>query len=319
MSRINPLEIGLFNRAMAALRAVFRGATSTVDGAAGQVIKPLKGDQDKFLSGSGTWKNEKFRGGHTTALAYGAGDYVTAHGTLAYANAAIAANTAFAWGKAGATWAPVLDANVSWQGLHDPNTVYGLNQVVMLSNSQALLYRSIIANNGGKAITDVTAWLPYHPMVDMGSLVNMSTSVPGPSTTPSTVLSKVLLESVQILPGLISGSPTVQLELSNGLVIYHTTAPSSGWVLDVRASTTQALNDLLSIGQSVTFTHLVTMGTTAYLPTATNVDGTVRVERWSGGVKPTAGVPSAVNVFSYTIIKTADNAFTLLCDHGSFK
>lgn len=316
MSRINPLEMSVINRAIRALRNVFTGATASADGASGQVTKPLKGDQDKFLTGGGIWKNERFRGPHTIAQSYAAGDCVTVHGVLAYANAAIAANTAFAWGKTGSTWTPALDANVSWQGVYDANAVYSQNQVVMLSSTQSLLYRSLIARNGGKNITDTTAWVPYHPMVDMLSLVNSAASTSG---TQGTVISKVLLEAVQILPGLISGTPTIQLDLNNGLVIFNTTAPNSGWILDVRASATQTLNELLSIGQSVTFTHLVSMGATAYMPSSTNIDGTARVERWSGGLKPTAGIPSAINVFSYTIIKTADNAFTLLCDHGSFK
>jgi hypothetical protein len=79
------------------------------------------------------------------------------------------------------------------------------------------------------------------------------------------------------------------------------------------------LNATLAIGQAVTFTHLIQMGTTPYMPTAVSVDGQIKTEMWSAGLKPSAGIANALNCYSYTILKTADASFLVLCDQSVFK
>jgi hypothetical protein len=65
---------------------------------------------------------------------------------------------------------------------------------------------------------------------------------------------------------------------------------------------------------------LVTNGTTAYYNTTVQVDGTTSgvTTRWQGGAAPTAGNPSGVDVYSYTIIKTAAATFTVLASQTRF-
>ena len=48
------------------------------------------------------------------------------------------------------------------------------------------------------------------------------------------------------------------------------------------------------------------------------IDGNSITEKWSGGAAPTAGTGSGHDVYAYTIIKTGDNAWTVLATFSNF-
>lgn len=307
-------------RMVAGAKKVFTGATATVAGSSGAVPPPGIGDDLKFLAGSAGWKYESFRGAYSTAKAYLAGNFCVNNGVMVYCNADIPAGTAFAWGGNGATWQPQLDSSVTFQGLYGAATVYGAGSVVALANNRSLLYKSLVANNVGKALTDLSSWIPYSQSLDVGGISSVAlTASNSISSSPSTILSKMLLETVQISAAAIAAAPTLTFELSNGLVILYTVAPTSNWSINCVGVAATTLNATMAIGQCVTFTQLIQMGATAYMPTAVSVDGQLKTEMWSLGVKPTAGIANALNIYSYTIIKTADQSFLVLADQSSFK
>ena len=72
------------------------------------------------------------------------------------------------------------------------------------------------------------------------------------------------------------------------------------------------VNANIGTGQSVTCTALMTQGSTAYYLNAYQVDGTAVTPKWSGGSAPTAGNASGIDVYTFTIIKTANATFTVL-------
>lgn len=72
------------------------------------------------------------------------------------------------------------------------------------------------------------------------------------------------------------------------------------------------VNSNLAVGQSVTSAIMLTQGTTAYYLNTYQVDGTAVTPKWSGGSAPTAGNASGIDVYAFTIIKTADATFTVL-------
>jgi hypothetical protein len=78
------------------------------------------------------------------------------------------------------------------------------------------------------------------------------------------------------------------------------------------------VNANLAIGQSVTCTVLATQGSTAYYFDLYKVDGTVVTPKWSGGSAPTAGNASGIDVYTFTIIKTADATFTVLASQTQY-
>ena len=78
------------------------------------------------------------------------------------------------------------------------------------------------------------------------------------------------------------------------------------------------VNANLAIGQSVTATFLMTQGGTAYYLSAYQVDGSTVTPKWSGGSAPSAGNASGIDVYTFTIIKTADATFTVLASQTQF-
>lgn len=78
------------------------------------------------------------------------------------------------------------------------------------------------------------------------------------------------------------------------------------------------VNSNLSVGQSVTCTVLLTQGSTAYYLNAYQVDGSAVTPKWSGGEAPTEGNASGIDVYTFTIIKTADATFTVLASQTQY-
>lgn len=78
------------------------------------------------------------------------------------------------------------------------------------------------------------------------------------------------------------------------------------------------VNSNLTDGQSITCTVALTQGTTAYYLNAYQVDGTAVTPKWQGGSAPTGGNASGIDVYTFTIIKTAAATFTVLASVTQF-
>lgn len=111
---------------------------------------------------------------------------------------------------------------------------------------------------------------------------------------------------------------TVNFDVSTQSILYYTSNASANWTLNIRGSSSVSLNSIMSTGQSVTITHLVTQGSTAYYNSAVTVDGTSVTPKWSGGSAPAAGNVNSVDVYSYTLIKTGSGSFTVFASQTRF-
>jgi hypothetical protein len=78
------------------------------------------------------------------------------------------------------------------------------------------------------------------------------------------------------------------------------------------------VNSALATGQSVTVSVLATQGSTAYYFNAYQVDSSAVTPKWSGGSAPTGGNASGIDVYTFTIIKTANATFTVLASQTQF-
>lgn len=111
---------------------------------------------------------------------------------------------------------------------------------------------------------------------------------------------------------------TINYDITTQSVLYYTSNASGNWTVNFRASSGTSLNTALSVGQSVTAVFMVTQGATAYYNSAVQVDGSSVTPKWQGGTAPTAGNASSIDVYSYTIIKTANATFTVLASQTKF-
>jgi hypothetical protein len=112
---------------------------------------------------------------------------------------------------------------------------------------------------------------------------------------------------------------TVNFDVSTQSILYYTSnAGPTNWTLNIRGSSSTTLNSIMATGQSVTVTHLVTQGGTAYYNSALTVDGTSVTPKWSGGSAPSAGNANSVDVYTYTLFKTGSGSFTVFASQTRY-
>lgn len=92
---------------------------------------------------------------------------------------------------------------------------------------------------------------------------------------------------------------------------YYTTAAANNFTLNIRGNSTTTLNASMAIGASMSIALLVTVGATAYYPTAFQIDGTAVTPKWVNSAAPSANNVNTVTVYSFNIIKTAASTYTV--------
>ena len=113
---------------------------------------------------------------------------------------------------------------------------------------------------------------------------------------------------------------TVTLDIANTSVTYYTTNASANFTLNFRGNSTTTAASYIQTSEAVTHVFLNTNGTTAYYPTAFQIDGAAGTPIFQGGVAPTAGNASSVDAYSFTIIKTAATpTYKILASQTQFK
>ena len=111
---------------------------------------------------------------------------------------------------------------------------------------------------------------------------------------------------------------TVNYDVLTQAVWNFTTDASGNWTLNIRGDGSNSLNSIMDTGESITVAHIVSQGGTAYYNSAVQVDGGAVTPEWQGGSAPTAGNASSLDVYTYTVIKTADATFTVLASQTQF-
>jgi hypothetical protein len=112
---------------------------------------------------------------------------------------------------------------------------------------------------------------------------------------------------------------TINYDVTTQSVLYYTSNASANWTVNFRGSSGTSLNTLMATGESITVTFLVTQGSTAYYNNAVQVDGSSVTPKYQGGTAWTAGNASAIDAYTYTIVKTGNAAFTVFAAQTQFK
>ena len=121
--------------------------------------------------------------------------------------------------------------------------------------------------------------------------------------------SGLLKEGVNITAGKLSDNTNIDLE--NGMVHFFTTAETTTSTPNIRFSSSTSLDSSMSVGQAISVTIITTAAAAGYSAQLT-IDGAAVTENWVGGSAPADGGSSGVDIYSYTIIKTASATFTVI-------
>ena len=111
---------------------------------------------------------------------------------------------------------------------------------------------------------------------------------------------------------------TVTYDVITQGVLYYTSNASSNWTMNFRGNGSTSLNTLMAVGETRAVTFLVTQGATPYYASAFQVDGNSVTPKWQGGIAPTSGNASSIDVYTFSIIKTASATFTVLASQTKF-
>jgi len=134
----------------------------------------------------------------------------------------------------------------------------------------------------------------------------------------SRITTNEVIERASVKADALNGSTPATINLSENAVHYFTTNASGNWTVNARGDSTTALNTILATGDSITFVILASQGSTAYYNNSFQVDGSSVSPKWSGGTAPTSGSQNAIDVYTYTVIKTANNTWTVLASVSKF-
>jgi hypothetical protein len=111
---------------------------------------------------------------------------------------------------------------------------------------------------------------------------------------------------------------TINFDVRTQGVVYYTSNASANWTLNFRGDGTTTLNSLMAVGETRTVTFMVTQGSTAYYNNAVTIDSISVTPKWQGGGAPTTGNPSSIDIYTYSIVKTASATYTVFASQTRF-
>ena len=115
-----------------------------------------------------------------------------------------------------------------------------------------------------------------------------------------------------------SATGTVNYDVITQAVLNYTSDATGNWTLNIRGDGSNSLNSIMDTGESLTIAHIVSQGGTAYYNSAVQVDGSSVTPKWQGGSAPSGGNTNSLDVYTYTVIKTADATFTVIASQTQF-
>ena len=121
-----------------------------------------------------------------------------------------------------------------------------------------------------------------------------------------------LREQVNITAGKLSDNTNINID--NGMLHHFTTAETTTATPNI--TSTAGLNTSMAVGDAISVTLVTTAAAAGYASTV-HIDGSIistnsGTLNWTGGTAPSAGGSSGVDIYAYTIMKTASGKYTVI-------
>jgi len=158
----------------------------------------------------------------------------------------------------------------------------------------------IVKGNGTSAFTAATTGTDFVAPGTATTFTALQTFA-GTSSNADLKTSNIL-ETATISATAATG--TIAYDITTQSVLYYTSNASGDWTVNFRGSSGTSLNTIMSTGESLSATFLVTNGGTAYRNTVVQVDGSSVTPKWQGGSAPTSGNTNSIDVYTYVIFET---------------
>ena len=186
---------------------------------------------------------------------------------------------------------------------------------VASGGSGAATLTGVLKGNGTSPFTAATAGTDYVAPATATTFTALQTFSGSTSVAASkfTNIKEVATVSATAATG------TINYDVTTQSVLYYTTDASGNFTVNFRGSSGTSLDTLMSTGESLSVTFLVTNGATAYYNSAVTIDGNSVTPKWQGGTAPTSGNVSSIDSYTYVILKTGTATFTVLAAQTKFK
>jgi phage terminase large subunit-like protein len=103
---------------------------------------------------------------------------------------------------------------------------------------------------------------------------------------------------------------TINLDLKTKQVYYYSQGATGNFTVNFRGDGSTSLDTLLATGEMISSTLIVKNGANAYLADVVKVDSTTVNAYWFD--PSPAGTPNGLDVYSFTILKTAAATFEVI-------
>ena len=119
---------------------------------------------------------------------------------------------------------------------------------------------------------------------------------------------------------LVASSPPVvtDIDLLTSTIQYWTSNATNNFTANIRANAITPLNSILGIGQSSTVALIIPQAT-AYFANVVRIDNTAVTPVWQGGTTVSAGNANSIDLYTFTIIKTANATFRVFASQTRYQ
>lgn len=152
---------------------------------------------------------------------------------------------------------------------------------------------------------------PVH-VTPTDAVMTVTSAVPAVRSTDSL--------DVKFEPSLLSSAATgtINIDINSAQVIYHSSS-SANFIFNFRGDSSTSLATTMQVGQTATISIIISNSSTAYYATSVKIDGSTVSPKWAGGTAPSAGTASSHDLYSFSIIKTADTpTYLVIASFGAY-
>jgi len=199
-----------------------------------------------------------------------------------------------------------LDANFNTTATLG-NTAIGLGNTTTSVGNLTLTNVTIVS--GTSAVGNVTIG---NTTVGLG---NTATSI------GNLALNNATIENIQEPANVVAfaATGTINMDILSNVVMVLTSNAAANWTVNFRGNSGTTFNNAVAVGNAINTSMLVPQGATAYYNSAVTIDGNSVTPKYQGGTAWTAGNANSTDTYSYVVVKTAANTYTVLTSQTQFK
>ena len=197
----------------------------------------------------------------------------------------------------------------------DANIIHDGSNLYMTNTTGSLYIRPKSGEDGITLVPDGAVTLSYNNLARLAT-TNDGTVTTGIGTfTAGANFDGMLSEKFNTVAGKLSDNTTIDLE--DGMIHYFTTTETTTSTPNIRYSSSKAVNNMLTTGDSLTVTVITTAAAGGYSANW-QVDGSAVTEQWNGGSAPSGGGDDGYDVYTVTLLKTGSGSFTVFANVSNF-